>query len=131
MAYRSSPRARHRILQQARHTSNLPDLSRHVQDLPPEPPAAAPQLRTSPVITPVVARLEWWQVYRIEQHGEERCEVLIAQCRTEREGWAVMLAEAWACRLTRFAKWTQRRDSDTRYRPVRVVPVDAGDNGSR
>ena len=59
----------------------------------------------------------WWQLFRLEQHGTELRPVLIAETRTEDEAFRIAAQQQSQVRLT---KWDHPRPYES-YRPRMVI----------
>lgn len=60
----------------------------------------------------------WWQLFRLEQHGTELRPVLIAETRTEDEAFRIAAQQVSQVRLT---KWGSKLQPYESYRPRMVI----------
>jgi hypothetical protein len=105
-------------LRAARAAANRPDLSKYRD-------TGADTITTPPTTEhrdwPAISRQhpQWWQVHRIELHGEERVFVLVYETPNETEAFKVALSQESEASIT---KWNDRRPAYFTSRPPRRVP---------
>lgn len=108
-----TPRQRQRQRTAQRTALNAPDLKVAAVAEPPAPkcivPAAPYDNDEWPAIGFNRQRSLWWQVERVEAHGDERRHVLIAQVRSEEAVHRILASQRWQ---TVARKWRSRTHSN-------------------
>jgi hypothetical protein len=65
-------------------------------------------------------RPTWWQVHRIEMHGEKRVAVLIAQFKDETRAFRAAGCQKWQARVS---KWNSRQRPYDNGKPPKVCEL--------